>query len=77
VTLVITKEEAESMVRGEVPFTKLYIISPYSVVFPIKPTPENPCWIVRSVDNGNTIVTIIDAMNGKILGYGVSPPVPG
>jgi hypothetical protein len=74
VTPVITKEEAGSMVRGEVQFTKLYIISPDSVVFPLEPTPENPCWVVRSIDNGSIVVTIIDAMNGKILGYGVPPP---
>jgi len=70
----ITKEQAESMVEGEVQFTKLYIISPESDVFPIKPTPENPCWVVRSIDNGDMIVTIIDALEGKILGYGTPPP---
>ena len=74
VTPVITKEQAESMVRGEVQFTKLYIISSDSVVFPLKPTPDNPCWIVRSVDSDSTIVTIIDAMEGKMLGYGIPPP---
>ena len=77
VTPVITKEEAESMVKGEVQFTKLYIISPDSVVFPIEPTPENPCWVVRSVDNGSMVVTVIDAMDGKILGYGLPPPYTG
>jgi len=70
----ITKEQAETMVKGQVQFTELYIISPESDVFPIKPTPKNPCWIVRSIDKGDTIVTIIDGVEGKILGYGVSPP---
>ena len=70
----VTKEQAESMVGGKVQFTKLYIISPESVVFPIKPTPQNPCWVVRSVENGNLVVTIIDAIDGKILGYGIPPP---
>jgi PGF-CTERM protein len=73
---VITKEQAEYMVKGEVQFTQLYIISPESDVFPVDPTPQNPCWVVRSVDNGKMIVTIIDAVEGKILGYGVPPP-PG
>ncbi|GAH13281.1 unnamed protein product, partial [marine sediment metagenome] len=50
------------------------IISPESDVFPIKPTPQNPCWIVRSIDNNKITVTIIDAINGKVLGYGVPPP---
>jgi len=71
---IIAKEEAESLVEGEVQFSKLYIISPESDVFPIKPTPTNPCWIVRSIDNGNLIVTIVDAVDGRILGNGVPPP---
>ena len=75
---VIPKEEAESMVKGKVLFTELYIISPDSVVFPLDPAPENPCWVVRSIDdNDNVIVTIIDAVDGKILGYGVPPPITG
>ena len=74
---MITKEQAESMAKGKVQFTTLYIISPDSVVFPLKPTPKNPCWIVRSIDNGNLIVTIIDAVDGKMLGYGVPPPYTG
>ena len=40
VTPLITKEQAESLVRGEIQFTKLYIISPDSVVLPLKPTPD-------------------------------------
>ena len=72
---VIHKEEAEFMVKGKVLFTKLYFISQNSFVHPIKPTPKNPCWVVRSVDwKGNTIVTVIDAVEGKILGYGIPPP---
>ncbi len=72
---VIPKEEAESMVRGKVQFTKLYFISPDSWRYPIKPTPKNPCWVVSSIDwKGNTIITIIDAVEGKILGYGIPPP---
>jgi hypothetical protein len=75
---IITREEAESMVgEKKVQFTKLYIISPESNVFPIKPTPKNPCWVVRSIDNGNMIVTIVDAVEGKILGYGIPPPYTG
>jgi hypothetical protein len=71
---IIAKERAESLVEGEVQFSKMYIISPESDVFPIKPTPMNPCWVVRSIDNGNLIVTIIDAVDGKILGNGIPPP---
>ena len=77
VTPEITREDAESMVKGEVQFTKLYVISPESDVFPLEPTPQNPCWIVRSVDNDRPVVTIIDAIDGKILGYGVPPPYTG
>jgi len=72
----ITKEQAESMVPREVLFSKLYIISPESDVFPIEPTPKNPCWAVRSVDvnDGYMLVTVIDAVDGTVLGNGVPPP---
>jgi len=70
----ISKRKAEAIVEGETQFSKLYFISPESDVFPIDPTPENPCWVVRSIDNGNMIVTIIDAITGEKLGYGIPPP---
>ena len=71
---VISREYAHSMVEGEVQFSNLYIVSPKSDVFPIKPTPRNPCWVVRSIDKGNLIVTIIDAVDGETLGNGIPPP---
>jgi hypothetical protein len=74
---VIAREQAESMVEGVVQFTELYIISPESDVFLIKPTPENPCWAVRSIDEGRIIITVIDAISGKKLGYGIPPPGAG
>jgi len=77
ITIDITKEQAESMVMGEVQFTEMYIISPDSDVFTLDPTAENPCWVVRSIDDGNTIVTIIDAVTGEMLGHGVPPPEGG
>ncbi len=70
----ITKEQAESLVKGQIEFSKLYLISPESDVFPIKPTPTNPSWVVTSTDNGEKIITVIDAITGKILGYGITPP---
>ncbi len=72
--LAITKEETASLVNGTFEFADLYFISPDSVVLPIKPTPTNPCWVVRSINNGNMTVIIIDATTGKVLGYGVPPP---
>ena len=71
---VIARERAESMVEGVVQFTELYIISPESDVFLIKPTPENPCWVVRSLDAEKIIITVIDATSGDKLGYGIPPP---
>ena len=68
VTMKITKEQAESIAGGG--SATLYFISPDSPIFKIKPTPKNPCWIVRSGDT----ITVIDSMNGKILGYGIPPP---
>ena len=75
--ITITKERAESIVTGEKQSSKLYIISPESDVFPLKVAPENPCWVVTSVDAGSMNVTIIDAVNGEVLGYGIPPPYKG
>jgi len=71
---IISKEQAVSMIRGEILSTNLYFISPESNVFPIAPTAKNPCWVVRSIDNSIMTITIIDAIEGVILGYGVPPP---
>jgi len=71
----VSREQAEALVAGEIQFSDFFIISPESDVFPLNPTPENPCWAVRSVDvQGQYVVTIIDAASGVILGKGVPPP---
>ncbi len=71
----ISREQAEALVAGEIQFSDLYIISPESDVFPLNPTPQNPCWAVRSVrEHGEYVVTIIDAVSGVVLGSGVPPP---
>ncbi|MFH1416781.1 MAG: PepSY domain-containing protein, partial [Planctomycetota bacterium] len=73
--MLITEEEAIAVVGGEVEGSRLYIISPESDVFPLDPTPENPCWVVRSFDEyGVYTITIVDAMTGQVLGDGVPPP---
>lgn len=71
---IISGEQAELMAEGDLLFSKLYFISPESEIFPLIPAPENPCWVLRSIHNGNIIVTIIDAMTGDKLGYGIPPP---
>ena len=40
---VISKEEAEAMVSGDIQSSRLYYISSESAVYPIEPTPSNPC----------------------------------
>ena len=83
--LVISKEEAESIAKSEgkgkimntsLAHTKLRYIAPDSCWHPIKPTPENPCWIVYFADREgyNIDVIIVDAVEGKILGHGVPFP---
>jgi len=82
---VISKEEAELIAKtegkGEImntsfAHTHLRYISADSCWFKIKPTPENPCWVVYFSDNKgyNIDVIIIDAVEGKILGHGVPFP---
>ena len=73
---IITREEAESMVEGKIMYTDLWFIDPDSWMFPITPTPNNPCWAVRIADDKgyNIDVIVIDAVEGKILGHGVPFP---
>jgi hypothetical protein len=75
---LISQGAAEALAPGEALFTRLYIISPESDVFPLDPTPANPCWVIRSVDpRGAHTVTIVDAVEGVVLGNGVPPPYGG
>ncbi|MBW2172758.1 MAG: hypothetical protein JRF69_12450, partial [Deltaproteobacteria bacterium] len=43
---LIAKQNAESVVEGEVQFSQLIIISPESEVFPIGLDSPTPCWVV-------------------------------
>ncbi len=72
--LAVDQAQAEVQVEGKVLFSKLYLISPDSDVFPLEPAPENPCWVVRSQRGEEILVTIIDAVTGEKLGYGIPPP---
>ena len=71
---LITKEEAEAIVEGEVLDSRLYYISPDSDVYPLDPISENPCWIVWTLVNEFQAIKIIDAVTGEYLGEGISPP---
>jgi hypothetical protein len=71
---IITRDDAEDMVDGEILSSYLCIISPKSEIFHIEPTPTNPCWVVRSNLRDRKIITVIDAMTGVKLGYGLPPP---
>jgi hypothetical protein len=71
---VISREQAVSMVGGDVLSARLLIISPESDVFPIFPTPGNPCWIVKHEENSSIILTVIDSVTGEKLGIGIPPP---
>jgi hypothetical protein len=74
---LITQDQAEAMVPGEVRYSVLYFVDPDSVVFPIAPTPKNVCWVVRSAIGDRPVLTIIDAMTGQKLGRGIPPPAEG
>ena len=78
--LVIPKEQAE-LITGRGSAT-LCFLSKDSHVYPIKPAPKNPCWVVwktTKTENGIPYynITIVDAVEGKILGYGIPPPSTG
>jgi hypothetical protein len=71
---IISRHDAESLVDATVLRSGLYYISPESDVFPLNPPPHNPCWVVRTVEAGMMEVWIIDAVEGRRLGYGLPPP---
>jgi hypothetical protein len=70
----VTREQAEAIIGGKIETTRLFILSPQSAVYPIRPVPEHPCWVVRSIAAGQVTLTVIDAVTGKVLGHGVPPP---
>jgi hypothetical protein len=71
----IDRDQATAKVEGDILSANLFIISPDSDIFPIEPTPVNPCWIISSRDIfGNRVVSIIDAVTGQYLGRGLPPP---
>jgi hypothetical protein len=70
----VTREQVEAKIGGEIESVRLFILSPRSAVFPIRPAPENPCWVVRSIAAGQVTLTVIDAVTGDRLGHGVPPP---
>ncbi len=67
---VISQEEAESIVAGEIQFSDLYYMSLDSDVFPIEFT-SNPVYVVQ---NGIDTAKILDATTGEYLGDAVPPP---
>ena len=71
---LIPRGQAEVLACGEVLHSRLYIISPESHVFSLDPVPENPCWVVRSRKDGHHMLTVVDAVTGRLLGNGIPPP---
>ena len=75
---LIGMDAAAAIVGGSVEWGQLYLISPESRVFPLDPTPTNPCWVLSAqrIDGGRWL-PIVDAVSGEILGEGVPPPRAG
>ena len=73
---VISKEQAESIAGGG--SATLYFLSTGGI-FPTQQAPRNPCWVVwktiKTDGHGITYynITVVDAVGGKILGYGIPP----
>ena len=74
---VVTRADAESLAGGPIERSRLYIISPESSVFKIRPTPLNPCWVVWCNLDGRLTIVVIDAITGEKRGYGTAPPYAG
>jgi len=74
ITVEISRRDAELLAMGEVRSARLYIISPDSRVFPLSPPPANPCWVVKTVWDGELELVVIDAVTGDLLGVGIPPP---
>ncbi|MFH1143312.1 MAG: FlgD immunoglobulin-like domain containing protein [Candidatus Eisenbacteria bacterium] len=70
-------ESAGALVGGTIESVRLMVVSPESDVFPQRPAPGNPCWVVKSVVTGRVGLTLVDALDGRILGEGVPPPAAG
>lgn len=77
VTPLVTRAEAEAAVLGTVVGSRLWIIAPDSDVFPLRPPPPGPCWVVRSIVDDRLVVSILDALTGDFLGLGIPPPYEG
>ena len=74
---VIPKEQAESIAGGG--SATLRFVSLNFFVSPPEQAPKNPCWVVwKKIKTENNIpyydIIIVDAVEGKILGYGIPPP---
>ncbi len=70
----VSQQQAEVMTEGDVQFSNLFVISCDSQIFVLDSCPQNPCWVVYSLDRGQLRLSVIDALDGKFLGYGVPPP---
>ena len=74
---VMSKEKAHASVEGKVIYSMKMIIHPKSDIFKFKPTPQNPCHVVWHEVGGEIIITVFDAVTGKKIGNGISPPSSG
>jgi hypothetical protein len=72
--ITVDYDHLRMILEHEIQSFRLWIISPESDVFPLDPCPKNPCWVVRGIEDGYLVITIIDAVSGRNLGRGIPPP---
>ena len=77
---VISKEQAESIAGGG--SATLRFVSPKFFISPPEQAPKNSCWVVwktiKTDEYGTYFnITIVDAVEGRILGYGIPPEYTG
>jgi hypothetical protein len=71
--LLISQQEAEAMVEGEVGGSYLTILSPDHMLFESdKSYFQDPCWLVSSRERDDNLditwVTVINAITGEVVG---------
>jgi hypothetical protein len=72
---LIPQKKAATLVKDEIIFMRLVLISRVSDVYRFRPIPENVCYVFMcKSDERFPYLVVIDAVTGEFVGYGTAPP---